>query len=84
MILKLIELYFCLSGNELDQECMKVLAKWLQKCVPNMEELYLDDNELGNKGALALINAIKNMRSLRLLSCCTCEIGGKAGVNLIK
>ncbi len=49
-----------------------------------MEELYLDDNELGNKGALALINAIKNMRSLRLLSCCTCEIGGKAGVNLIK
>jgi Ran GTPase-activating protein (RanGAP) involved in mRNA processing and transport len=73
-----------ISGNELNAGAMTKFAKWIVSAAPNLEELSVDDNEFGSDGAVALASIIKQLPSLKKLSCSVCEISGNGGIAIAK
>jgi Ran GTPase-activating protein (RanGAP) involved in mRNA processing and transport len=68
--LKLLDL----SGNDIDGALCKKLAQWLISATPNLEALYLDDNDLESEGAKILATAYTRLSSLQSLSLCSCSM----------
>jgi hypothetical protein len=52
--------------------------------MPNISALYIDDCEIGSKGAKALAAVLEELPSLRTLSLCTCEITASGGYTLAR
>jgi Ran GTPase-activating protein (RanGAP) involved in mRNA processing and transport len=77
-----------LSGNELTGvACGSLLAELVERCLATLTHLRLDENELGDEGALALAKALsKSPERSRLveMSLYLNEIGGRAAVVLVQ
>jgi Ran GTPase-activating protein 1 len=77
-----------LSGNELIGAATgSLLGKFLEHCAPTLTHLRLDENELGDGGALAIANALaRDPQRFRLveLSLYLNDIGGRAAFMLVQ
>jgi Ran GTPase-activating protein 1 len=79
------------SGNDLTPESCEDFVKVLQNC-DNLQELYLDDNDIESEGAATLAAALNDLRrekkgvakSLQLLSVCTCSITAYGALKLAR
>lgn len=65
--------YLDLSGNDLTSESGLILSK-LFESIPSLEEVYLDDNDIGTDGVKEFISSLQKLNNLKVLSLCTCEI----------
>lgn len=72
------------KGNDIEPENLSQLTKWLVKRASSIQSLLLDDNDLGNNGAVKLSKQLESLQHLRHLSCNTCEISNRGALALAR
>jgi Ran GTPase-activating protein (RanGAP) involved in mRNA processing and transport len=64
--------YLDISGNEITEDSMEDISKYLAK-LHAIEELFIDDNEFGTEGAVILSKSLQKL-NLITFSACSCEL----------
>eukprot|EP01035_Chromulina_nebulosa_P023891 gene23891-31003_t len=75
--------YLDLSGNDLSQDSMEIISKYLTNKL-TIEELAFDDNEIESDGLKYLLPSIATLTNLKTISFNSCEITASGAYLLAK
>lgn len=70
-----------LTDNDLDDSVCDTLSEFLSNSSINIVELYLGHNQITNKGAFLLFNALKSNKTLNVFDLSSNRIGSECGFN---